>query len=193
MSLGLAEDKSTLVKVMAWCRQTASHNLSQCWPRSVSPYGFIRPQWLGAICSQVIWTNVKHDPRSHKVSLDLSDLTNELCFSDERAHYPHSTVLCQTIALLNWVSKLMHFCISLNTRWHYFCFHNLLSWTSTWGNNVFIYLHRINFDIISKYLLWNSLKNGFLLNCHTWSCIMFRLLTHPQNMSDGLLAITSIP
>ena len=29
---------------MAWCRQATSHYLSQCWPRSVSPYGITRPQ-----------------------------------------------------------------------------------------------------------------------------------------------------
>ena len=27
------DDKSTLVLVMAWCRQATSHYLSQCWPR----------------------------------------------------------------------------------------------------------------------------------------------------------------
>ena len=35
------DDKSTLVQVMAWCRQAASHYLSHCWPRSMS-----RPQWV---------------------------------------------------------------------------------------------------------------------------------------------------
>ena len=46
MSWDLPEDKSTLVHVMAWCRQATSHYLSQCWPRSVSPYGFTRAQWV---------------------------------------------------------------------------------------------------------------------------------------------------
>ena len=32
MSLYLTDDKSTLVQVMAWCRQATSHYLSQCWP-----------------------------------------------------------------------------------------------------------------------------------------------------------------
>ena len=32
-------DLSTLAQVMAWCRQATSHYLSQCWPRSISPYG----------------------------------------------------------------------------------------------------------------------------------------------------------
>ena len=31
---------------MAWCRQAISHYLSQCWPRSMSPYGVTRPQWI---------------------------------------------------------------------------------------------------------------------------------------------------
>ena len=45
-SLDLINDKSTLVQVMAWCRQATIHYLSQCWPRSMSPYGVTRPQWV---------------------------------------------------------------------------------------------------------------------------------------------------
>ena len=46
MSQGLTDDTSTLVQVIAWCRQATSHYLSQCWPRSLSPYGVTRPQWV---------------------------------------------------------------------------------------------------------------------------------------------------
>ena len=35
MSLDFTDDQSTLVQVMAWCRQATSHYLSQCWPRSM--------------------------------------------------------------------------------------------------------------------------------------------------------------
>ena len=42
----LINEKSILVQVMACCHQATSHYLSQCWPRSVSPYGIIRPQWV---------------------------------------------------------------------------------------------------------------------------------------------------
>ena len=58
MTLGLTDDKSTLVKVMAWCRQATSHYLSQCWPRSMSPYGVTRPQWVNlrfSLNSPYIW------------------------------------------------------------------------------------------------------------------------------------------
>ena len=46
MPRDLTDDKSTLVQVMAWCRQATSHYLSQCWPRSMSPYGLTRPHWV---------------------------------------------------------------------------------------------------------------------------------------------------
>ena len=46
MPLDLTNDKSTLVQVMAWCRQATSHYLIQCWPRSMSPNGVTRPQWV---------------------------------------------------------------------------------------------------------------------------------------------------
>ena len=34
--------------MMAWCCQPTSHYLSQCWPRSMSPYGITRPQWVNS-------------------------------------------------------------------------------------------------------------------------------------------------
>ena len=46
MSLDLTDDKSTLVQVMAWCLTAPSHYLSQCWPRSLLPYGVTRPHWV---------------------------------------------------------------------------------------------------------------------------------------------------
>ena len=46
MAQNITKDKSVLVQVMAWCCQATSHYQSQCWSRSMSPYGFIRPQWV---------------------------------------------------------------------------------------------------------------------------------------------------
>ena len=46
MPKDLTDDKSTLVQVMAWCRQATSHYLSQCWPRSMLPNGVTKPQWV---------------------------------------------------------------------------------------------------------------------------------------------------
>ena len=52
MSVDFTDDQSTLVQVMAWCRQAASHYLSQCWPRSLMPYGVTRPQWVK---DEMVW------------------------------------------------------------------------------------------------------------------------------------------
>ena len=42
----LINEKSTLDQVMPWSHQETSHYLSQCWPRSMRPYGITRPQWV---------------------------------------------------------------------------------------------------------------------------------------------------
>ena len=44
MSVDFTDDQSILVQVMAWCRQATSHYLSQCWSRSLLPYGVTGPQ-----------------------------------------------------------------------------------------------------------------------------------------------------
>ena len=49
MPWDLTDDKSTLVQVLAWCHQAASHYLSQCWPSSMLPYGVTRPQWVNTL------------------------------------------------------------------------------------------------------------------------------------------------
>ena len=49
MSLDIANEKSTLVQVMAWCHQATSHYLSQCWHRSLLPYGITRLQWVTSV------------------------------------------------------------------------------------------------------------------------------------------------
>ena len=41
-----SNEKSTLVQSLVWSCQAVSHYLSQCWPRSMWPYGIPRPQWF---------------------------------------------------------------------------------------------------------------------------------------------------
>ena len=38
----------TLLQVMTWCRRATSHYLIQYWPRSMSPHGVTRPQWVNS-------------------------------------------------------------------------------------------------------------------------------------------------
>ena len=39
-------DETTFMQAMVWHHQATSHNLSQCWSRSVSIYSVIRPHWV---------------------------------------------------------------------------------------------------------------------------------------------------
>ena len=39
------DDKSKLIQVMAWCRQAASHYMSQCLPKSMLSHDVTRTQW----------------------------------------------------------------------------------------------------------------------------------------------------
>ena len=48
MPQDLTDDKSILVQVMVCCCQATNHCLSQYWPRSLSPYGVTRPQWINS-------------------------------------------------------------------------------------------------------------------------------------------------
>ena len=70
-SLGRTDAKITLVQVMAWCRQATSHYLSQCWPRSMSPYGVTWLQWvklkLKTIYLQHAWIYIQShwEPKTH--------------------------------------------------------------------------------------------------------------------------------
>ena len=59
MPWDLTDDKSTLVQVMAWCRQATSHYLNQCWPSSMSPYGVTRPQWVNGILENTLHIQMK--------------------------------------------------------------------------------------------------------------------------------------
>ena len=77
MSLHFTNDQSILVQVMAWCCQATSHYLSQCWPRSLSPYGVTRPErvkvpgtqllnekpiWTSSLCFFSEWRCTAYDP-----------------------------------------------------------------------------------------------------------------------------------
>ena len=71
MSWDLAEDRSTSVQAMAWCRQATSHYLSQYWPRYVSPYGITRAQWVKEINHGGFTADFHDDVFSHFKSWEI--------------------------------------------------------------------------------------------------------------------------
>ena len=97
MSLDLTDDQSTLVQVMAWCRQVTRHYLSQCWPISPSSYGVTRPQWVNiqiiCFCRKMELTNHFHkryNPEKKEVLLWHGNLwPNQIIFN--QTNFVHVT------------------------------------------------------------------------------------------------------
>ena len=83
---GISDDKSTLIQVMAWCRQATSHYLNQCWPGSLPPYGVTRPQWVKPHTSPLIM-------------LPNSDLHNIMTWLLVSYQIPPPTFLCGCVVM----------------------------------------------------------------------------------------------
>ena len=73
MPLDFTDDTSTLVQVMAWCRQATRHYMSQCWPRFMSPYGVTRPQWVKVLRRRLSNMNAIQRRQQTKPNTSLTD------------------------------------------------------------------------------------------------------------------------
>ena len=63
------------VQVMAWCRPATSHCVSQCWHRSMYPYGVTRPQWVKWRLTYYMYIHIFKSSHDHR-SVSESTLTN---------------------------------------------------------------------------------------------------------------------
>ena len=110
MPWDLTDYESTLVQVMAWCRQATSHYLSQGWPRSVSPYDVTRAQWVNiALGSDV--------EKNH---------ANALIYAS-RAHMFFFSALNIASAFLCFWQPCIWFPLTLNfAYWHYSQMHKIV-------------------------------------------------------------------
>ena len=93
----LTDYKSTLVQVMAWCRQATSHYLSQCWPSSMSPYSVTSPQWVNNKPTVVHVTapcRTGDTPLPEPMTIQLTN-----------AYKRHQASACQTF-VSHWISLL---------------------------------------------------------------------------------------
>ena len=94
MSLDLTDEESTLVQVMAWCRQATSHYLSPCWPRSLSPYGVTRPQCVKS-CEAITYDGVR-----------MKYKWEQFAESTAEFKYKWEQLLCQQPNLSGWIFAL---------------------------------------------------------------------------------------
>ena len=82
----LTNEKSILVQVKAWCHQATSHYLSECWPRSPSPYGIARPQWIHGI--DYIYEDRFQLPMLSQFSEIIKKVCLYLCFLKIDSEWP---------------------------------------------------------------------------------------------------------
>ena len=104
ISLNLTDDKSTLVQVMVWCHQATSHYLNQCWPRSMSPYGITRPQWVNVVRKERLRQRKQDKAAASRyrsmsymdsVSMLADSTEEESLDSSEWVKLQHSQVCCE--------------------------------------------------------------------------------------------------
>ena len=100
MPLDLSDVMSTLFQVMTWWCQAASHYLRQYWPRSMSPCGVTRPQWV----------------QQRKKSLVLKVL---ICCEEIKLVSTHGR---QRGDWLNWYHNLAHGARTSAAETHWICF-----------------------------------------------------------------------
>ena len=106
MSLDFTNDQSTSVQVMAWCRQAISHYLNQCWPRSLSPYGITRPQWVKH-CGQPS-TDIGISDR-----LAINTVIWNTPWADKHGIYICMTrTFCQNAFHITWVRSQRYSCLA---------------------------------------------------------------------------------
>ena len=110
MLLDHTNDKSTLVQVIAWGRQEASHYLSQGWPSFMQPCAGTRPQW---------------------VKLDLQHLSGE----NRDVKTRRSTQRYRLSWFTKFLTEIAPTCLALKTKCHnvsrYWWHRRLSSWQPT--------------------------------------------------------------
>ena len=109
MLLDPTDERSTLVQVMAGCRQATSHYLSKWWPRSLSPYGVTGPQWVDMIYNmrlvQQMWCRKEFErQKNHSTSFWWASCRAPPRILHGKWQY-HCAILLQTYVPLNRKKK----------------------------------------------------------------------------------------
>ena len=119
---------------MAWCHQAPSHYLSQCWTRSLSPYGVTRPQWVKPRKdTDSLWSiGFYFEYFANRTSIikyehrNIIPVTNYLFFFHIlMSHYSNSIYQCNVISVVN-----QYMCIEKQHK--FFCNRFLCSLVPQW-------------------------------------------------------------
>ena len=127
MPQDLTDDLSILVQVMAWCRQATSHYLSQCQPKSISPYYITRPHCF-VFCAELFCGKHKNKFAFSFATLKWQGLLKYSLMEDD----PLIPCLLMTWWCKEpghqqlWYWPISPWYSSLST-WRVTCFHNVLN------------------------------------------------------------------
>ena len=106
--------KSTLVQVMAWCRQAPSHYLNQCWSCSVPLYSITSIQWVNNPLSNwlfdIQWQNLRLFSCHPSVNVSLCPTC--LLLISLATCYPYFTTQLGTKGLFHYL--FMYFTSPIN-------------------------------------------------------------------------------
>ena len=131
VSKRMLQSKPILVHVKACCHQATSHNLDQCCPRSLLPFGVTRPQWdqypygcvvlcLVVLYRSSVWAPIQYKDvsyqyrKSHcgdKTVVRSSYLHNGICYTAKMSSLESPDLylpICCSNASLTWGQSYDH-------------------------------------------------------------------------------------
>ena len=149
---------------MAWCRQAASHYLNQCWPRSSTPHGFTRPQWVDIIQfwnkkPNLMMADFHNDHLS--TELQLNDLLLVFILFQIQCNLLIRTLLCSLVSEMYYHSNIYIYIFIINIytvyklhmlgriNFHFPHCHSFIIHYAVSQNDLSNYLLSIPFDVLN--------------------------------------------
>ena len=125
MPLDLTDNKSILVQVMVWCRQATNHYLSQCWPRFMSPYGVIRPQWVNSLTLERCGCHFRYVIFKSIFMSEIVNVSSEIALTEntelsscQRCRHWWNTELSWCQLCHHWWNTELSWCQLCRHWWH---------------------------------------------------------------------------
>ena len=172
--MNLTDDRLTLFQVIAWYHQAESHYMNQCWPRSMSPYDVIRPQWDNAtVVSPLLKYWRQHNlALSHCYDLYLNSL------------WPSDAIWCQR----SWSTlvQVMACCLTAPSHYLYQCWLDITEvlWQSSDNNftaSTQATILRNEFENFTSKIIVRSSRGQWVKLSSKWNpCVYFHVFL-PQS------------
>ena len=145
-----------------WNRQATSHYLSQCWPRSLSPYGVTRPQWVEQNTSLYIQYRVILDLLKCDSAVLIDKCTNHITIFKSRYYLKPFKVVTNLVIIFCIISGNY-----IDIKWASWHLKSLQTWF-VWANIKENSWHNVAY-ICQVYVTYLSI-------CHTCINLMVNVI-----------------